>query len=51
MPDTRDAETAAPGSRGRRPRLAWRLLRGAGWLAFYLVVAAVSYIVCGLGGR
>ena len=46
MPDTRDTETPA-----RRPRLAWRVLRGAGWLAFYLVVAAVSYIVFVLVGR
>ena len=46
MPDPRDNEASA-----RRPRLVWRLLRGAGWLAFYLVVAAVSYIVFVLVGR
>jgi hypothetical protein len=46
MPDTRDTEAPA-----KRPRRVWRLLRGVGWLAFYLVVAAVSYIVFVLVGR
>jgi hypothetical protein len=29
----------------------WRLLRGTGWLAFYLVVAAISYILLVLAGH
>jgi hypothetical protein len=49
MPDVRDTE--APGPRADRPRLGWRLLRGAGWLVFFFLVAAVSYILLVLAGH
>ena len=51
MPEPRDTETVAPEPRGRPPRLGWRLLRGAGWLVFFLVVAFASYILLVLAGH
>ena len=56
MPDPRDTGTAvpepvAPESAARRPRLGWRLLRGTGWLVFFLVVASISYILLVLIGH
>jgi hypothetical protein len=44
--DTRDTEAGA-----RRPRPVLRLVRGFGWLVFFLVVAAVSYILLVLVGH
>ena len=49
MADVRDTE--APGPPAGRPRPGWRLLRGAGWLVFFFVVAAVSYILLVLAGH
>jgi hypothetical protein len=51
MPEPRDTETVAPEPSARTPRLVWRLLRGTGWLVFFLVVAFVSYILLVLGGH
>jgi hypothetical protein len=51
MSEPRDTETVAPGSSARPPRLGWRLLRGAGWLVFFLVVASISYILLVLAGH
>jgi hypothetical protein len=51
MTEVRDTEGPAPGPQAGRPRLGWRLLRGTGWLVFYLVVAAVSYILLVLAGH
>jgi hypothetical protein len=51
MPEPRDTETAAPGSPARKPRLGRQLLRGAGWLVFFLVVASISYILLVLAGH
>ena len=44
--DTRNTETQAPRARPVR-----RLLPGVGWAVFFLVVAAVSYIVLVLAGH
>ena len=49
MPDVGDTE--APGPRVGRPWRGWRLLRGAGWLVFFLVVASVTYILLVLVGH
>lgn len=51
MPDPRDTETVAPGPSARTPRLGSRLLRGTGWLVFFLVVASISYILLVLAGH
>jgi hypothetical protein len=51
MAEVRNTEGPAPGPRAGRPRLVWRLLRGTGWLVFYLVVAAVSYVLLVLAGH
>ncbi|MBV9795402.1 MAG: hypothetical protein JO016_15850 [Actinobacteria bacterium] len=45
MAEVRDTETTT------RPRRRWRLLRGIGWLVFFLVVASVSYVVLVMGGH
>ena len=35
-----------------RPRRGWRLLlRGTGWLVFFLIVASISYILLVLAGH
>lgn len=51
MPEPRNTETVTPEPSARPPRLGWRLLRGTGWLVFFLVVALVSYILLVLGGH
>jgi hypothetical protein len=51
MPDPRDTETPVSGPPVRKPRLVRRLLRGTGWLLFFLVVAAISYILLVLAGH
>jgi hypothetical protein len=51
MPEPRDTETMAPEPSARPPRLGWRLLRGTGWLVFFLVVASISYILLVLAGH
>jgi hypothetical protein len=48
MPDIRDTETPA---RKPRARPVLRLLRGFGWLVFFLVVASVSYLLLVLAGH
>ena len=51
MPEPRDTGTLAPEPSARPPRLGWGLLRGAGWLVFFLVVASISYILLVLAGH
>jgi hypothetical protein len=51
MPEPRDTETVASEPSARTLRLGWRLLRGTGWLLFFLVVAFVSYILLVLAGH
>jgi hypothetical protein len=41
----------APEPSARPLRLGWRLLRGAGWLVFFLVVTSISYILLVLAGH
>jgi hypothetical protein len=48
MPDVRDTETPARKPRRRPVR---RLLRGVGWLVFFLVVASATYILLVLAGH
>jgi hypothetical protein len=48
MADIRDTETPA---REPRTRPVLRLLRGIGWLVFFLLVASVSYTLLVLAGH
>jgi hypothetical protein len=47
--DTRDTEIPARERPVRHPVA--RLLRGAGWLVFFLLVASVSYVLLVLAGH
>ncbi len=51
MPEPRDTETVAAEPSARTPRRGWQLLRGTGWLLFFLVVASISYILLVLAGH
>ena len=49
MADPGDTESPARAPRPGHPLA--RLLRGAGWLVFFLLMASVSYVLLVLGGH